>query len=109
VDISAPRLAICRSLLKKQKIINTRLICANGTLFQQGPPWLALAKLNQEELPHGELLESDSCFYAPKTIRTMEPKVAFKNDLYDKVIVDAECACELPYLCLGRLESIAIA
>ncbi|KAI9143944.1 S-adenosyl-L-methionine-dependent methyltransferase, partial [Paraphysoderma sedebokerense] len=106
VDISKERLSICRSLLKKYKIGNGRLFCADGTSFDIWAPITSALRMHQiksnltepssavENPTSSSIVKSplsiSKPFFAPKLLR-FDPQFQGSEYLYDKVIVDAEC------------------
>ncbi|KNE67060.1 hypothetical protein AMAG_12135 [Allomyces macrogynus ATCC 38327] len=92
VDVSKDRLATCRSLLKKHKIVNARLFCADGTTFSALAPVWGVAVLNKRTPPQVRQADVSSLrvFHAPQTLRANRPCLD-PMALYDKVLVDAEC------------------
>ncbi|KAI8082564.1 S-adenosyl-L-methionine-dependent methyltransferase [Gilbertella persicaria] len=90
VDLAGHRLATCRSLLKKYKVgEKVRLFEADGTRFQVPPP----SRLGNRVIQTNQ----DSKRAKPETVkpfwasRLLRFDRQIKADLYDKVLVDAEC------------------
>ncbi|RCH79215.1 hypothetical protein CU098_001585 [Rhizopus stolonifer] len=90
VDLAGHRLATCRSLLKKYKVgEKVRLFEADGTRFQVPPP----SRLGNRVIQ----ISQDSKRAKPETVkpfwasRLLRFDRQIKADLYDKVLVDAEC------------------
>ena len=82
VDIAAHRLATCRSILKKYKIPRTRLFCADGTRFDEKVVCFSSHKLSERS--------SATKAYHETTDFRKRPTI-FTDNLYDKVLVDAQC------------------
>ncbi|ORZ38962.1 S-adenosyl-L-methionine-dependent methyltransferase [Catenaria anguillulae PL171] len=103
VDVSAPRLAVARALIKKHAVVSARLFEADGTRFSvRAPRWSVEAIQKRVRAQAGEELEELSQewvvrpdavvapFHAPKILRK-DPQFLDDACLYDKVLVDAEC------------------
>lgn len=81
VDIAEHRLFTCRSMLKKYKIPRTRLFCADGTTFDARVARFGGSQVGGKTGVRA--LHETTDFRKRPTIQT--------DDLYDKVIVDAQC------------------
>lgn len=77
VDIAEHRLCTCRALIKKYRLQNARLFLIDGTQFSHGAP----------ETQNSSIKRTVKPFHESKLLRSH----AFKTELYDRVLVDAEC------------------
>ncbi|KAJ2280717.1 hypothetical protein EV176_000869, partial [Coemansia sp. RSA 451] len=100
VDISPHRIATCRSLIKKHAGSNkgfVRLYAQDGTTFNCRAPrakWWVPAEIREVQLEHPERKGRrrtmlDKPWFAPKLLSTNY--ACSGSDLYDRVLVDAEC------------------
>ncbi|KAJ2835279.1 hypothetical protein J3B01_003622 [Coemansia erecta] len=100
VDISPHRIATCRSLIKKHAGGNkgfVRLYAQDGTTFNCRAPrakWWDPAEIREVQLEHPERKGRrrtmlDKPWFAPKLLSTNY--ACSGSDLYDRVLVDAEC------------------
>jgi 16S rRNA C967 or C1407 C5-methylase (RsmB/RsmF family) len=88
VDVSAHRLATCRSMVKRYSIPNVRLFCQDATTFDVHAP----STLFGQPLCHVNSTHSTTHkpFHAPRSLRH-DPQWIDTALLYDRVMVDAEC------------------
>lgn len=89
VDINKTRLSICKSLIRKYKHNRVRLFCHDGTTFNIRPP-NRIGNVILEESNDNFSINRQKIkpFHASRLIRNDDQS---GRQLYDKVIVDAEC------------------
>eukprot|EP01134_Creolimax_fragrantissima_P002912 CFRG2912T1 len=97
VDISLHRLFTCQSIVKKYRHDNVRLYLNDGTTFDTIPPTLKgkdhACEVCQPAGPKKKRRKpktaQEGLFYTPKAWQSMFCDKS--NQLYDRVLVDAEC------------------
>ena len=111
VDISESRLAACRKMCLKYGITNARLFVTDGTCFNESPPALASTSIvertflrrNKRRRNRG-LSQPDALFFRGSSLQNtalraddsssvdgVDNTTKAAPNLYDKVLVDAEC------------------
>ncbi|KAI9184078.1 hypothetical protein H9P43_003131 [Blastocladiella emersonii ATCC 22665] len=93
VDVSRHRLATCRALIKKYKVVNARVFLADGTRFAVRAPRVAELLMARKAVPDEWKRAGEAVvplFHAAKPLRN-DPQVDDDACLYDRVLVDAEC------------------
>lgn len=116
VDISLQRLYICKSLIEKYSCQNIRLVLADGTTFKcdsQDFPFYEKKKMKnllKKENPlekHSSILVFRNGTWMRDHIETQKGNLKGIKDLemYDKVLVDAECSTDGSVRHLAKMTS----